>query len=99
MMGQALKSDNVIVSKAFSTFLVLDPVLEKERACINCGSCIMSCPSGLQPVLIMNQMKNKNKEALIHLNVKSCIECGLCSYVCTSKIDLTKHMRKSKRMI
>ena len=99
MMGTSVKSDDVVVSKAFSTIIATKPVEAKEEPCINCGTCVYSCPAGLQPVNIMNAMKARDKEKIEKLNIRSCIECGMCSYVCTSKIDLTKHMRRSKRMI
>ncbi|MBL0701764.1 MAG: RnfABCDGE type electron transport complex subunit C [Spiroplasma sp.] len=98
MMGTSVKSDDVIISKPFSTVLSLVPVAAKEEPCISCGTCVYSCPTGLQPVLIVGAMKVKDKEKLAKLNIKNCIECGMCSYVCTSKIDLTKHMRRSKRI-
>lgn len=99
MMGSSLKSDDVVVTRAFSTLIVHDTVNDVEQACINCGSCALSCPSNLQPMLINQALNARNKDAIAKLNVKNCIECGLCSYVCTSKIDLTKNMRRSKRMI
>lgn len=99
MMGTALKSDNIVVTKAFSTLITLKTIDDVEEPCVNCGSCVNSCPTNLQPVLVNNALNARNKEALKKLNVRSCIECGLCSYVCTSKIDLTKKMRRSKRMV
>lgn len=99
MMGTSLKNDDIVVTKAFSTLITMDPVEEVEQPCINCGSCVKSCPSNLQPVLINQALQARDKEAIARLNIKNCIECGLCSYVCTSKIDLTKNMRRSKRMV
>ncbi len=99
MMGSSLKSADLVVTKAFSTLTTISPIEEKALPCINCGSCVNSCPVNLQPVLINNALSARNKEALNNLNVKNCVECGLCSYVCTSKIDLTKNMRLSKRMV
>lgn len=99
MMGTSLKSEDVVVTKAFSTLLTINQVNVVEEHCINCGSCVNSCPVKLQPVLINNALNARNKDALAKLNVRSCVECGLCSYVCTSKIDLTKKMRRAKRMI
>lgn len=99
MMGTSLKSEDIVVTKAFSTLLTTMQVNVAEEPCINCGSCVNSCPVKLQPVLINNALNARNKDALAKLNVRNCVECGLCSYVCTSKIDLTKKMRRAKRMI
>ena len=61
---------------------------------------VYSCPVGLQPVQIMQAVKNNDKEALEKkLNIKACILCGMCTYTCTSKIHLTEYCRKAKKMI
>jgi electron transport complex protein RnfC len=52
----------------------------------------------LQPVLLMNASKARNKDALKKMNVLNCIECGLCTYTCTSKIHVTEWMRRGKRL-
>ena len=67
---------------------------------MHCASCVYSCPAGLQPVQIMQAVKNNDKEALkTKLNIKACILCGMCSYTCTSKIHLTDYCRKAKKMV
>jgi electron transport complex protein RnfC len=53
----------------------------------------------IQPITILEAYKQRNKEAIEHLQVNKCIECGLCSYTCPSKIHLTEAMRQSKRFI
>ncbi len=99
MMGVNLMMDDAILSITVDSLLVFKPEEYIEEPCVRCGSCVYSCPAGLQPVNIMHAVKNKDKDAAKALNVASCIECGLCSYVCTSKIHLTDFMRKAKKLV
>ncbi len=96
MMGAALPSDDCIITKTVTSVIVLNETKEKEQPCIRCGSCVLSCPTGLQPVLIMNAVKALDREKIKALNPLRCIECGLCSYACTSKIQVTDFVRKAK---
>lgn len=98
MMGASLETDDCICSKTVTSVIVLNHVDYKEEPCIRCGSCIASCPVGLQPVLIMNTMKHMpvDKEKVKLLNPLKCIECGLCTYSCTSKIAVTDYVRRAK---
>lgn len=99
MMGTNIAGSDLVVSKAVSTVLLFPKLSEKEYPCVSCASCIMSCPSKLSPVSLMNAVKTSNKEAVVKLNINDCILCGMCSYVCTSKIHLTEFMRKAKKMV
>ena len=99
MMGANLLNDDAVITKACTSCIILNEKNYKEEPCVRCASCVYSCPCGLQPVLIMQAYKNKDKEALKMLGVKKCILCGMCSYTCTSKIHLTEIMRKAKKMI
>lgn len=99
MMGANLLNDDAVITKACTSCIILNERNYKEDPCVRCASCVYSCPCGLQPVLIMQAYKNKDKEALKMLGVKKCILCGMCSYTCTSKIHLTEIMRKAKKMI
>lgn len=99
MMGTALQSDDLIVTKTSTSLIVLDEIAVQSEPCIHCASCVYSCPVDLQPVQIMNAYKERDKDALNDLGVNKCIECGLCSFTCPSKIHLTETMRQAKRFI
>ena len=99
MMGANLVRDDAVITKTCTSCIILNEKKEVEEPCVRCGSCVYSCPAGLQPVQIMNAVKNNDKEAIkTKLNIKACILCGMCSYTCTSKIHLTDYCRKAKKM-
>ena len=92
MMGR--KYDNDIVLSTTSCLLVLNNSKEEENPCMRCGKCINVCPVGIEPVLIKDNLNDKEK--LIKLNPKRCISCGLCSYICPSKINLRDIVNDAK---
>ena len=96
MMGASVPSDDCIITKTVTSIIVLDKTDYKEEPCVRCGSCVLSCPVGLEPVQIMNAVKSLDKDRIKKLNPLRCIECGLCAYVCTSKIQVTDFVRRAK---
>ncbi|MDD2518464.1 MAG: RnfABCDGE type electron transport complex subunit C [Bacilli bacterium] len=95
MMGDAIDTDEVVVSPNLTGILVLrnndkDELLE----CLRCGKCVNACPAKLSPVLIMNSLSTPEK--LKGLRPEKCVECGLCSYVCPSKILVRNYVIKAK---
>ena len=99
MMGANLVRDDAVITKTCTSCIILNEKKEVEEPCVRCGSCVYSCPARLQPVQIMNAVKNNDKETIkTKLNIKACILCGMCSYTCTSKIHLTDYCRKAKKM-
>ena len=96
MMGASVPSDDCIITKTVTSIIILDKNEEKEEPCVRCGSCVLTCPVGLEPVQIMNAVKTLDKERIKSLNPLKCIECGLCAYTCTSKIQVTDYVRKAK---
>ena len=99
MMGANLVRDDAVITKTCTSCIILNEHKEVEEPCVRCASCVYSCPAGLQPVAIMQAVKNNDKEALKNkLNIKACILCGMCSYTCTSKIHLTDYCRKAKKL-
>lgn len=99
MMGANLVRDDAVITKTCTSCIILNEHKEVEEPCVRCASCVYSCPAGLQPVSIMQAVKNNDKEALKgKLNIRACILCGMCSYTCTSKIHLTDYCRKAKKM-
>ena len=99
MMGANLVRDDAVITRTCTSCIILNEKKVVEEPCVRCGSCVYSCPAELQPVQIMQAVKNKDKNAIVKLNIKSCILCGMCSYTCTSKIHLTDYCRKAKRMV
>ena len=99
MMGANLVRDVAVISKTCTSAIILNEKPIQEEPCIRCASCVYSCPASLQPVSIMQAVKNKDKEALKKLKIDACILCGMCSYTCTSKIHLTDYCRKAKKMV
>jgi electron transport complex protein RnfC len=98
MMGASLPNDDCIITKTVTSVIIMNEEKYKEQPCIRCGSCVLSCPVGLQPVQIMNAMKAApvDKERVKALSPLTCMECGLCSYSCTSKIPLLDYVRRAK---
>ncbi len=100
MMGANLVRDDAVITKTCTSCIILQERTYVEEPCVHCASCVYSCPAGLQPVQIMQAVKNNDKEALkTKLNIRACILCGMCSYTCTSKIHLTDYCRKAKKMV
>ena len=98
MMGASLPNDDCIITKTVTSVIIMNEEKYKEQPCIRCGSCVLSCPVGLQPVQIMNAMKAApvDKDRVKALSPLTCMECGLCSYSCTSKIPLLDYVRRAK---
>jgi electron transport complex protein RnfC len=98
MMGASLPSDDCILTKTVTSVIVMNERTYSEEPCIRCGSCVLSCPVGIQPVQIMNAMRQTpvDKDKVKALNPLLCIECGLCTYCCTSMIPLLEYVRRAK---
>ena len=99
MCGKAVVKDEFPIAPQMGSLTVLQKVVYDQQACLRCGECTMSCPSGLQPVEIQIAVKKGDVERMLKLNAKSCVECGMCSCVCPSHIDVTENMRKAKLQI
>ncbi len=97
MMGQAVTSDEFVISPSSNAITVIKNKKYKEIACLRCGRCSDHCPAGLQPVRINNAHAVSDIVTLNKLRVNECIECGLCSYVCPSNIEVTEGIRRAKR--
>ncbi len=99
MMGKALTSLNVPMTKGSSGLLIM-PSFEAQRAsmrnCIRCGKCVSVCPMGLQPFLLMSLAENTIWDRSEKEHVMDCIECGSCSYTCPSSRPLLDYIRLGK---
>lgn len=92
MMGK--KYNNDFITPTTSCLLVLNDDKTKESICLRCGKCINVCPVGIEPVLIKDNINNKDK--LKQLRPNKCISCGLCSYICPAKINLRDIVNQAK---
>lgn len=73
------------------------PAVEPAVDCIRCGWCVKVCPSGLNPVGLMAQVRIMEcMPAAPSHEAAACIECGLCSYVCPSRLPLAATIRRMK---
>jgi electron transport complex protein RnfC len=99
MMGKALATLDVPVVKGTSGIvLIRDGEARRHEViqCIRCTRCIMVCPMGLEPYLLMNLSEKGMFERMERERVLDCIECGSCSFTCPSSRPLLDYIRLGK---
>ena len=102
MMGKAVYSADVPVTKGSSGIVVLKKTSRKkvrETNCVRCGKCIEACPLFLEPTTITKLAKRGLWEEAEKNNAMSCIECGSCVFVCPARIPLVQYARRAKQAI
>ncbi len=99
MMGRAIASLEVPVTKGTSGILILQDNESKRKEymdCIRCSRCVSVCPMGLEPYLLMTFGKKQIFDRAENERVMDCIECGSCSYTCPSNRPLLDYIRYGK---
>ena len=102
MMGKAVSSIDVPVTKGTSGILILkneDGHRKEMQNCIRCGRCVSACPMGLEPYLLMTLSELKNWERTESELVMDCIECGSCSFSCPANRPLLDYIRMGKSTV
>ena len=103
MMGFALHSDEVPVTKAANCILIAGaadlPAEQPALPCIRCGACVEVCPANLLPQQLYWHARAREFDKTQDYQLFSCIECGCCSYVCPSHIPLVQYYRFAKNEI
>lgn len=102
MMGKAVSSLDVPVTKGTSGVLILnerDGHRKPVQNCIRCGRCVTACPMGLEPFLLMTLSEKKIWDKTEEERVMDCIECGSCSYSCPANRPLLDHIRFGKMTV
>lgn len=102
MMGKALASIEVPVTKGTSGVLIVQTLEAKRkqmRDCIRCAKCIDVCPMGLNPTLLMTLTEYSEWDRAEKERVMDCIECGSCSYTCPSDRPLLDYIRLGKSTV
>jgi len=102
MMGKALASTDIPVTKGTSGILVI-PTPEAKRKpmkdCIRCARCVNVCPMGLNPTLLMNLTEYDIWDRAEKEHIIDCIECGSCSYICPADRQLLDYIRLGKSKV
>ncbi len=100
MMGQALPSDELPVTKATNCIIVATAAEVRTGAaeweCIRCGECATACPARLLPQELLIAARTRDYDSLAVLGLQDCIECGCCDVSCPSHIVLTERFRQAK---
>ena len=102
MMGKALRSADVPMTKGTSGVLILpNPEAKRKiiQECIRCAKCVSACPMGLEPYLMMPLSERRIFDRLEKEKVMDCIECGSCSYTCPSNRPLLDYIRLGKASV
>lgn len=103
MMGFALHSDDVPVTKAMNCIIAADaaelPAPTAAQPCIRCGECARVCPANLLPQQLYWYARAKDLDKTQDYNLFDCIECGCCAYVCPSRIPLVQYYRFAKNEV
>ena len=100
MMGQAVASLDVPITKGTSGVVALTEQQTPARAvypCIHCGYCVEACPLFLNPCQLGVLARHDEFETMRDkLKLFDCFECGACAYVCPSHLPLVQEFRSAK---
>lgn len=99
MMGKALPSIDVPVTKGTSGVLVMsgDEGHRKEALnCIRCGRCVSVCAMGLEPFLLAKVSEKRLWDHAESEHIMDCIECGSCIFTCPANRPLLDYIRLGK---
>jgi electron transport complex protein RnfC len=102
MMGKALASVDVPVTKGTSGILLIEEKIANRPEyldCIRCSRCVSVCPMGLEPYLLMTLGEKQIFDRAEQERVMDCIECGSCSYTCPSNRPLLDYIRFGKAKV
>jgi electron transport complex protein RnfC len=102
MMGKALNSLDVAVTKGTSGLVIMDDseaTRRTESNCIKCAKCVDVCPMGLEPHLLSKLAKKQIHDKLETERVMDCMECGSCSFECPASIALLDYIRLGKNRV
>jgi len=102
MMGKALNTLEAPVTKGTSGILII-PEKEAKRGamknCIRCAKCVLACPMGISPYILMTYSEQNMFDELEQNGVMDCMECGSCQFTCPSDRPLLDYIRLGKNNV
>lgn len=100
MRGEAAISLDAGITKNSWALLVIPhgtyPPVE-DNSCLNCGQCVLICPSRVLPNMISRAAEFGLFERAREYGVDACMECGLCGYHCTGRRPILQYIRLAKK--
>ncbi len=102
MMGIAVPDMTAPVLKNTNAVLALtkkEMSISPTTPCIRCGSCLNTCPFGIDPAGIARALDKNNVEGMRKSGAVICMECGCCSFVCPAHIPLVQKNKLAKAAI
>ncbi|MDR1859437.1 MAG: electron transport complex subunit RsxC [Bacteroidales bacterium] len=102
MMGRAIASAEMPVTKGTSGILLLDAdesTRPQTLNCIRCARCVEACPMSLEPYLLTAVSEKQLWERAENENIMDCIECGSCSFTCPAARPLLDYIRLGKATV
>ncbi|MDD3375709.1 MAG: electron transport complex subunit RsxC [Candidatus Omnitrophica bacterium] len=102
MMGKALNTPDVPVTKGTSGILLISEAESKRGEvlnCIRCAKCVGHCPLGLEPYLLMSLVEKGFYDQAQQEQILNCCECGSCAFTCPADRPLLDYIRLGKSII
>ena len=99
MMGKALTSTEVPITKGSSGILIMPEEIAKRgklEPCIRCSKCVSVCPMGVSPYLLSTVSDKAIWDRAEEEKIMDCIECGSCSFTCPANRPLLDYIRLGK---
>lgn len=99
MMGHALWSTSVPVTKKVGGILAVTAPLYKASPCIHCGKCVKACPLQLIPSELYRSVEKGDLNTARFYDIDLCNDCGCCTYVCPARIPILQNIRVGKETL
>ena len=102
MMGITVPDVSVPILKQTNAILALtekEARLPKATNCIRCGTCINTCPFGINPPAIAKAYRERDVEGLKKAGAELCMECGCCSFNCPANRPITQTNKLAKAVL
>ena len=99
MMGITVPDLEVPVLKQTNALLALtakEAKAPKTTACIHCGTCVNSCPFGIDVLAIAKGLKNGDMAMVEKAGVETCMECGCCAFGCPANRPIVQNNKLAK---